>query len=51
MRVDHGRFEMCMAQEGLYRADIVAVFEEMHREAVPEDVNGIPFNQLLGEER
>ena len=45
VRVDHGRFEVSMAQKRLDRADIVAILVEMRREAVPEGVTGDPFRQ------
>jgi hypothetical protein len=38
MGVDHGRIHVGMAQEFLNGADVIAIFEQMRREGVPEDV-------------
>ena len=45
VRVDHRRAHILVPEELLHRADVIAVFEEVRREGVPETVTGRPLRE------
>ena len=47
MRVDHGRSDISVTQQLLYRSDIVAVFQQVGRKRMPQRMTGRRFGNPL----